>query len=121
MNQNYTGFCFFQHNRVSCINDQTEKTYLHFRTHIQQENKRTKKHNCEALSIHEISQTFLPVVPLHIMHLVNTKTTGQKIKSTLQDDFFFLISNFKFINKAQRGATLIHGKYTRAPLKGRNR
>jgi hypothetical protein len=35
--------------------------------------------------------------------------------------FFFLISNFKFINKAQRGATLIHGKYTRAPLKGRNR
>jgi hypothetical protein len=34
--------------------------------------------------------------------------------------FFFLISNFKFINKAQRDATLIHGKYTRAPLKGRN-
>jgi len=35
--------------------------------------------------------------------------------------FFFFISNFKFINKAQRGATLIHEKYTRAPLKGRNR
>jgi len=35
--------------------------------------------------------------------------------------FFFLISNFKFINKAQIGATLIHRKYTRAPLKRRNR
>jgi hypothetical protein len=33
---------------------------------------------------------------------------------------FFLISNFKFISKAQRGATLIHRKYTRALLKGRN-
>jgi hypothetical protein len=29
---------------------------------------------------------------------------------------FFLISNFKFNKKAQRGATLIHGKYTRVPL-----
>jgi hypothetical protein len=35
--------------------------------------------------------------------------------------FFFFVSNFKFINKAQRGATLIHGKDTRALLKGRNK
>jgi hypothetical protein len=27
----------------------------------------------------------------------------------------------QFIKKAQRGATLIHGKYTREPLKGTNR
>jgi hypothetical protein len=34
--------------------------------------------------------------------------------------FFFLISNLKFNKKAQRGATLIHGKYTREPLNRRN-
>jgi hypothetical protein len=34
--------------------------------------------------------------------------------------FFFLISNFKFNKKAQRGATLIHEKYARVPLNGRN-
>jgi len=34
--------------------------------------------------------------------------------------FFFLLSNFKFNKKAQRGATLIYGKYTRVPLNGRN-
>jgi len=27
----------------------------------------------------------------------------------------------KFIKKRKRGATLIHGKYTREPLKGMNR
>jgi len=34
--------------------------------------------------------------------------------------FFFLISNCNYL-KAQRGATLIHGKYTREPLKRTNR
>jgi hypothetical protein len=38
----------------------------------------------------------------------------------IENDLFFFISNFKFNKKAQRGATLIHGKYTRVPLNGRN-
>jgi hypothetical protein len=42
-----------------------------------------------------------------------------KIQS-IEKFFFFFISNFKFNKKAQRGATLIHGKYTRVPLNGRN-
>jgi len=44
----------------------------------------------------------------------NTNTCAEV--QSLSKNFFFLISNLKFNKKAQRGATLIHGKYTREPL-----
>jgi hypothetical protein len=52
--------------------------------------------------------------PLTLQEGINAHDLSSK------DFFFFLISNFKFNKKAQRGATLIHGKYTRVPLNGRN-
>jgi hypothetical protein len=57
---------------------------------------------------------------LKIAYLTKHMELRSKTTCLSKNNFFFLISNFKFNKKAQRGATLIHGKYTRVPLYGRN-